>query len=220
MTIEPDRQQRPETATQEAILSAAERLFAAEGVARASLRAITAEAGVNLAAVHYHFGSKEGLVRAVLARRVRPMTRRRFELLDEAERLAPQDVREIVRAFVRPPLEMVERERGGHAFARFMLGVFQDPKQEMRDMLFEELRSTLERFTGALHAALPHLPRSEIYWRFHFMVGVLVHTIALGSLVQSYSGGLCDPHDVDGVTDRIVGFVTSGLEAPAPGEAP
>ncbi len=204
--------------TKEAILTAAERLFAAEGVTGASLRAITGEAGVNLAAVHYHFGSKEGLVRAVLARRLEPLARRRFELLDRAEEASggQPSIDAVVRAFVQPPLEMIQRERGGHAFARFMLGVLQDPKPEMRGLILEQLRETLDRFTGALGARLPGLPRAEIFWRFHFMVGVMVHTIALGDMVHRYSDGLCDPLDVDGVTRRIVDFVVGGFERPTP----
>ncbi len=207
--------------TKEAILAAAERLFAAEGVPRASLRAITSEAGVNLAAVHYHFQSKEGLVRAVLERRWQPLSERRFELLERAERSAAgaPSAEEVVRAFVGPPLEMIQRERGGHAFARFMLGAFIDPKGEVREMLLEQLKETIDRFTDALSAALPHLPRAEIYWRFHFMVGVMAHTIALGSLVHGYSGGLCDPHDVEGVTQRMVDFVVGGFQAPSPAGA-
>ncbi len=202
--------------TKAVILTAAERLFAAEGVTGASLRAITGEAGVNLAAVHYHFGSKEGLVRAVLARRLEPLARRRFELLDRAEAASggKPSIEAVVRAFVQPPLEMVQRERGGHAFARFMLGVLQDPKPEMRELILEQLRETLDRFTSALGAGLPGLPRAEIFWRFHFMVGVMVHTIALGEMVHRYSDGLCNPLDVDGVTRRIVDFVVAGFETP------
>lgn len=208
----------PEFDTKESILAAAEKLFAAEGVPRASLRAITNEAGVNLAAVHYHFQSKEGLVDAVLERRLEPLRQRRFELLERAERESDSAVaaEAVVRAFVQPALEMVQRERGGHAFARFMLGVFQDPKAEMRELLFEHLKETIERFTDALGRSLPDLPRAEIFWRFHFMVGVMVHTIALGSVVHRYSGGLCDPVDVEGVTNRIVSFVVAGLNEPAP----
>ena len=201
--------------TKKAILTTAERLFAAEGVERASLRAITGEAGVNLAAVHYHFGSKEGLVRAVLARRLGPLTRRRLELLDRAERDGGS-IDDVVRAFIEPALAMVRSEPGGHAFARFMLSASQDPKAEMREAVFAELRETIERFSTALRSHLPHLPETEIFWRFHFMIGVMVHSIALGSVVHEISGGLCDPHDVKGVSDRIVAFVVAGLRAPHP----
>lgn len=206
-----------ESATKEAILNAAERLFAEAGIARASLRAITGAADVNLAAVHYHFGSKEGLVRAVLTRRLAPLTRRRFELLDAAEHKDPPDLRAVVRAFVQPALEMVQRVRGGHAFARFLLTLFQDPKAETRELVLDQLHETVDRFTGALGRALPELPRAEIFWRFHFMVGVMAHTIALGSLVHRYSGGLCDPLDVETVTDHIVDFVAAGFATPPPG---
>jgi AcrR family transcriptional regulator len=67
--------------TKERILDAAERLFAAHGFAGTSLRAVTKEAGVNLAAVHYHFGTKEDLLRAVLSRIVIPVNRERLEML-------------------------------------------------------------------------------------------------------------------------------------------
>ncbi len=216
MTPDPPKS-ATELNTKEAILNAAEELFSVEGVHRASLRAITSSAAVNLAAVHYHFGSKDGLVRAVLARRLEPLTVRRFELLDEAMSAGTADARAIVRAFVQPPLEMIQTHPGGHAFARFVLQLSQDPSPEARDLLLQELQETLERFTTALASALPDLPREEIFWRFHFMVGVMAQTIALGTLVERYSGGLCDPHDVEGVTERMVAFVAGGFEAPVIG---
>lgn len=203
------------TDTKEAILSAAERLFADRGVPRASLRAITGEAEVNLAAVHYHFGSKQGLVRAVLARRLEPLNQRRFDLLSEAEDAsggAPA-VGEIVRAFVLPALEMVQQEPGGHAFARFLLSAFQDPNPEFRELLLEQFRDTIERFSRALQKSLPHLPLEEVYWRFHFMVGVMAHTVALGFVVHRFSNGLCDPLDLEAVTNRMVSFLVGGMES-------
>jgi AcrR family transcriptional regulator len=213
MTAEPIQQDQP--GTKEAILAAAERLFAEHGVQGASLRAITGEAGVNLAAVNYHFGSKEGLVEAIVSRRLKPLSARRLELLDRALGASPSrpDVAEVVRAFVAPALEMIQNEPGGHAFARFILSAFQDPRPEMRDMLLGQFEETIRRFTDALGKSLPELPPVEIFWRFHFMVGVMAHTVGLGFAVERFSGGICDPGDIDSVTERMVGFVAGGLRS-------
>lgn len=198
------------------LLDAAEHLFAHEGVDRASLRAITQAAGANLAAVHYHFGSKEALVREVLARRLNPLHQRRIELLDrvEAENADPA-VEHVVRAFVQPTLEMVQRERGGHAFARFVCRTFSEPDEDLRDIVLDQFRETATRFTTAFARALPGLPREELFWRFHFMVGSMVHTAGLGFLAHHLSGGLCNPADLDGLTTRLVGFLSGGLQAEA-----
>lgn len=198
------------------LLDAAEHLFANEGVDRASLRAITQAAGANLAAVHYHFGSKEALVREVLARRLSPLNQRRIKLLDrvEAENRAPS-VEDVVRAFVQPTLEMVQRERGGHAFARFVCRTFSEPDETFHDIILDQFRGIVARFSTALGRALPGLPREELFWRFHFMVGSMVHTAGLGFLAHRLSDGLCDPTDVDGLTTRLVGFLSGGLEAEA-----
>jgi AcrR family transcriptional regulator len=207
--------------TRRDLLDAAERLFADLGVHRASLRSITREAGTNLAAVHYHFGSKEGLVRAVLNRRLGPLNRRRLELLGEAERRHGGDppVEEIVSSFVLPALEMVQKVRGGHAFARFLGRTFSEPSEAIRSVILQEFGEIIERFTGALARALPELPPAEVYWRFHFMVGSMAHTVGLGFLAHRFSGGLCNPLDVDSVNRNLVHFVTGGMAMPPSEEA-
>ena len=202
--------------TKQNLLEAAEELFADQGVHRASLRAITQAAGANLAAVHYHFGSKEELLKAVLARRLAPLNRRRLELLDAV--LAEHDpapVDAIARAFVSPVLEMVRRDQGGHAFARFVSRTFSEPDPALRTLVLEAFGEVVERFTGALRAALPHLEHDEIFWRFLFMIGAMTQTAGFGFLMRQLSCGICDPDDTEAVTDRLVRFLAAGLAAPA-----
>jgi AcrR family transcriptional regulator len=212
----PESRPSPSSKTRRDLLDAAERLFADFGVDRASLRSITRDAGANLAAVHYHFGSKEGLVRAVLNRRLAPLNQRRLELLGEAERRhggAPP-VEEIVTSFVLPALEMVQKERGGHAFARFLGRTFSEPNEAIRSVILQEFGEIIERFTAALARALPELPPAEVYWRFHFMVGSMAHTVGLGFLAHRFSGGLCNPLDIDSVNRNLIQFVTGGMAMP------
>ena len=204
----------PGQATRDALLDAAETLFARHGVDATSLRRITGEAGANLASVNYHFGSKEGLVRAVLSRRLGPLNRERIERLDRclAEAEGPPPVAGIVRAFAEPPLEMMRREPAGHDFARLVMRTFTEPEPRLRGAVMEQFAEVVERFTDALGRALPHLPPAEIHWRFHFVVGAMVHTLGLGFLLERFSGGICDPSDVEGTLDRLVAFAVGGLE--------
>ena len=211
-------QSAPES-TKGALLDAAERLFAEAGVDATSLRAITQAAGANLASVNYHFGSKEGLVRAVLARRIGPLNRERIARLEQSERDgASPALDQVVRAFVAPTLEMVRSEAGGPAFARFVVRAFTEPNPALRSMLEEQFREVVARFTAVLARCLPELPAEDVHWRFHFMVGAMVHTVGLGSIAHRYSDGICDPLDVEGVADRLVAFLTGGLRQPPTGE--
>src|SRR5215208_668302 len=105
-------------ATREGLLDAAEDLFSELGIQAASLRAITQRAGANLAGVHYHFGSKQGLVRAVFKRRLEPLNRERLDLLGACEREGA-GVEAVLRAFIAPLLRMArEYPDGGTPFAR------------------------------------------------------------------------------------------------------
>ncbi len=204
------------TDTKTSLLDAAERLFAEHGIAGASLRAITREAAANLAAVHYHFGSKEGLVRAVFGRRLEPLNRERLERLaacDPAAGMAA--VEPIVEAFVAPPLRMIGNQPGGRAFAQLLSRALLEPAAGSRQLVLEQFEEVIERFTDALGRALPELSREEILWRFHFMVGSLAFTAGLGFLVERRTGVPAASADPEPVITRLVTFLTGGLQQPA-----
>jgi AcrR family transcriptional regulator len=206
------------TDTQEALLDAAESLFAEHGIQASSLRAITQQAGANLAAVHYHFGSKEGLVRAVFSRRLGPLNQERLGRLDECER-ADGGVEEVLRAFVGPVLRMKrEAPEGSRQFARLMGRSFTEPSEEVRAIMTEEFGPLIRRFSDALSRRLPHLPRPQILWRLHFAAGAMAHTAACGYLLEHHSEGACRAGDPEAL-EHLVVFLSAGLRAPAAANA-
>lgn len=207
------------SSTRERLLDAAERLYSEQGIDATSLRAITAAADANLAAVHYHFGSKQALTEAVFGRRIVPLNEQRISRLDELERGGePVALSDIIEAFILPAFT-VGRDpvHGGERFVRLMGRIYTEPGGELNDLLVQQFGSVMRRFTRALERALPHLSREEVLWRFHFMVGTMIHTVADPVKIGRLSGGLCDPEDVEGVTRRMVAFLAGGLRAPLPG---
>src|SRR6516162_9558208 len=106
--------------TKEKIMDIAEGLFGEQGYGSTSLRQIIAEAGVNLAAVHYHFGTKEELLDAAVVRKLAPINAERLKLLDEAAARAggePMTIEAFLDAFLRPA---VMQARVDPSFCRFM----------------------------------------------------------------------------------------------------
>lgn len=201
--------------TKDRILDAAELLFADHGFAGTSLRMVTSAAEVNLAAVNYHFGSKEGLVEAVFARRLGPMNRERLRRLDELERRhcdLPVPLEELVLAFVDPPLRMTAH--AGATVVRLVGQAMSRPDDQTRRVFAAQFREIVRRFSAAMGRALPRLSDADLLWRMLFMVGAMAHTMALAEELREISGGRCDPDDVDATLDRLVTFVSAGLRAP------
>lgn len=201
--------------TRDALLDAAERLFADVGIDAASLRSITNEAGANLASVNYHFGSKDGLVKAVLSRRFRPITEIRLSMLDACEGRAGDgdlSLECVLRAFVSPVIRMLanDPDQGGH-FIRFMGRLHAELNETTEPMLTAEFGETLARFDAALRRALPDLPLDQLYWRFHFAMGAMLHTISCGRLLTQYTNGLCNYDDPEEIIDRLVTFMAAGM---------
>ncbi|HEY0782271.1 MAG TPA: TetR/AcrR family transcriptional regulator [Thermoanaerobaculia bacterium] len=204
------------TPTRDTLLDAAESLFAEEGIQAASLRAITRHANANLAAVHYHFGSKEALVRAVFARRLEPIKAERRQLLEAVDLTADDAVEQVVSAFLSPVLRLLQEGSDGvRNFARLMGRAISEPGSEIRTMIKQELAPELHRFLEALAVLVPHLDPSELMWRFHFMAGAMAHTTACGAMIEEMSQGRCSPRDSEGTLRYLVTFLAAGLRAPA-----
>ena len=212
-----------ETDTRKLILDAAERLFMEQGYEATSTRMVTAAAKVNLAAVNYHFGSKEGLMQAVLRRRLQYLNEERLRVLDEAEAKAagqPLKPSQIVDGFFGTLLRMARDENaGGRTFLRLVGRSMSEPASFIRTLLASEYADVMERYKVALFRALPNVPQAEIVWRFHFMLGATSYAIA-GTDALELVTDLHSNEDPDiqaaKLLDRLMSFLLGGLRAPLP----
>lgn len=210
--------------TRERILDAAEGLFMARGYDGTSMRLITGEAGVNLAAANYHFGSKEALMREVFRRRLDWLNSERLRVLDELEHKAggkPLKPSQIVDGFFGTLLRMADDEaRGGITFLRLLGRTLTEPSDFIRTFLADEYREVVDRYKAALFMALPDVPKAEIVWRFHFMLGATSYAIAGTDalrLVTDWQIEAADAEDrLDRLLPRLMSFLLGGLRAPLP----
>lgn len=204
--------------TKERILATAERLFARQGIEATSLRQITAEAEVNLAAVNYHFQSKDELVRQVYVRRIRPMNAARLEKLG---RVTPGDLDGLLEAFFEPVIDMALGMDGGqYMVAQFLGRVYTEPHGMVSSLLLTEMRETVQAFLAAFGRELPHLGQQELFWRMHFVIGTMAHTLAAGEKMRVMSNGLVDPRRKDIVLPQLKAFAKAGLRAPSLEQTP
>ena len=199
--------------TKTRILDAAEKLFAEHGPGGTSLRDITAAAGVNLAAVNYHFQSKEALMRAVVDRRIIPVQEARLARLAEAADVEGRpDLTKVIEAFILPPLEMLLT---APQFVPLMGRIYTEP-QFVEEILKKHIFPMKTRLMEALTRACPHLSPETMMWRIHFSIGSMTHIMAGTHIIRLSSGGACDPTDVKRLRSQLVAFLVAGFEAPEP----
>jgi AcrR family transcriptional regulator len=200
--------------TRSRILDVAEELFGEQGLDRVSIRDITRKARVNLAAIHYHFGSKEDLIAAVFERRVVPVNEARLVALDRLERAAgrrgPQ-LGPILEAFVRPALQSsLQASKGGTAFAKLFGRCLSEPSPEVEALLKRQFEPLAERMQAALKRALPHLSRSEIFWRMKFTYGALHHWLLTK---DKFRPDWVQDVNVETQTQKLISFAAAGFRA-------
>lgn len=197
------------------LLEAAERLFAKGGEEATSLRAVTREAHANVAAVHYHFGGRDGLLREVLDRHVGPINDRRHELLDAAVRTAAQPpLPALVEAFVRPDLESLARLREEEPqLARFIGRAYSQPSPAVAGAVIEQFTATARRFVPLLAARLPGLGAEELDARMDMVV-----TLITGLFARAAPAGTSPPlrtEDLETQVARLVSIVVGMLSTPS-----
>ncbi|MDD2885818.1 MAG: TetR family transcriptional regulator [Dechloromonas sp.] len=210
--------------TRERILDAAERLFMAHGYDGTSMRQITSEAAVNLAAVNYHFGSKESLMQEVFRRRLDWLNEERMQVLHRLELEAgdqPVKPSAIVDAFFGTLLRMADDDkRGGMTFLRLLGRTLTEPSEFIRTFLAHEYQTVMDRYKEALFKALPEVPKAEIVWRFHFMLGATSYAIAGTDALRLVTDWQIEEEDstdrLDRLVPRLMSFLIGGLRAPLP----
>src|SRR5437667_5276247 len=153
----------PGRPTRERVLATAERLFATRGIDAVSVRDITDAAGANLAAVNYYFGSKHGLIVAIVQRRADQLGRRRSELLDALDASGSVDLRSVIRAMVLPTAELVAADPSGRFYVSFLAAL--DDHPDLMPVL-DVFDASTERYLRVLARATPGMPQVERVLRF------------------------------------------------------
>jgi AcrR family transcriptional regulator len=204
-----------QAATKAAVFNAAERLVALNGFQNVSVRDITSEAGVNLASVNYHFGSKDGLLFEIFRRRAAELNRERARMLHEASDRngGKPSVRDILEAYFAPPLRWAAPDNERRISLQFIIRARSEGAEQVREVLQHDV-SHLARFAEALFAARPDLPREDVYWRLHFVLGMLHNNrFAEFDRLHHLSGGLTREGDVHVLLKRMLDFAEAGFLA-------
>jgi AcrR family transcriptional regulator len=207
--------QAEEDGTRDRILKTAERMFAARGFNGVSVRELAAAANVNIASIGYHFRNKEGLLAEVYRRHCEPMIEERLRGLAAAADLSgPARVAAIIEAFVRPALQQVQAEEGA-TFIRLRAVLSGENSELLEKLVAENFDQSSSAFIDALCECLPHLTRTDICWRFHFLLGTVYYTAAGPHRIHAFSHGQCDPADTEAVIKELLPFMTRAFAAPA-----
>jgi AcrR family transcriptional regulator len=197
--------------TRERILGAAEELFASRGFAGASLRQVTSTANVNLAAVNYHFGSKDKLIEEVFRRRLDDLNGRRMDALaalgDEA------GLEDVLDAFIRPALDLSLQRDGGSAFVRVLARAYAEHDGQLRKFLSDNYGHVLKQFAAAFARRLPHLDKQELYWRLDIVAGALTYAMADFGVIQR-KDGVSEQQHRERAASHLIRFAVAGLRAP------
>lgn len=198
--------------TKERILGAAEELFAQQGFRATSLRQVTSRADVNIAAVNYHFGSKENLVNEVFRRRMDGMSEQRLELLKDAVNRSPGELEPILGAFVEPALALGRDRHGGSAFIRVIARAYAEQNDSLRSFLSERYGHVHREFAKAVNTCVPQLSKQELYMRLDFLAGALTYAMADFGSIKRPSNVDEDDHRKT-VANQLIRFAAAGIRS-------
>jgi len=218
MTISRFKARTADQGTRDKILEAAETLVAEQGFDRVSLREITAAAGVNLAAVHYHFGSREALIDEIISRYVAPINLERLRLLDEAEARHgenPVPLGGILDAFLRPlSTHAAGAGRSTMLFYKLLGRCLGMQSQPLPGAVLPALEQMGARFAQALRRVLPWVPEEVVFWRLHFIHGAITNTLLHSETLVRLAGGRAGNPSSAQVYGYLMTFCAAGLQAP------
>nr|WP_321468887.1 TetR family transcriptional regulator [uncultured Desulfobulbus sp.] len=203
-----------QVSTREKIIQAAVELFAEKGLDATSMRDITNQAGVNLAAINYHFGSKKGLIAEVFSTNLDPLNTARLARLDQLvhEQNTPS-LEAVLDAFIGPVVQYyLDAPKGNNAFMRLMSRCLNEPSSHIEHVKhhFDPL---MERFEAVFTRALPDHSPTEIFWGLHFTIGTVHHTLAVLSQLQHLPHCPEEPIIGEHVAQYLIAYTAAGMRA-------
>jgi len=202
--------------TRDRILDAAEHLFAARGFHGCSIRDITGEAEVDVALANYHFGSKQGLLEAVFARRAEDLNAERLARLDAvlaASGRRTPSLEAIIDAFTHPLLDRSTRGSAGWKSYFALIAEVNNSPEFGGILMTRHFDPVVQRFIAAIRLALPGSAERDIYWAYQFLSGALTLTFAETGRIDKLSAGACRSSDLDSVHERLVPYCAAGFRA-------
>ena len=207
----------PPAETRDRVLDAAERLFAERVIEAVSIRDITRAAGANLAAINYHFGSKQELVTEIFSRRLTPLNQKRLALLDAAEQKArgkPVRLEVILEAFIRPAAEQAFAcTCGSKTFMQLFGRCLSEPDAAVERLIHSHFERIIQRFNAAVLRTLPGLSEQELFWRMSFIGGALHHALLLSGKPSLMPLGMHKRLHPEELIHRLIAFAAAGLRA-------
>jgi len=208
----------PDNKTATRLFDVAEALFSEHGYALTTVRDIAAKSKVNQALINYHFKNKRGLFNAVFERRATVLLKERADLLRAAKIKAkkkPIPLKELIYAFVYPPLRMASEDKGGRSFVKLQARLHNEPKEiesALRAKLYDKV-SLL--FIDELKRTLPKLSESSICWRLIFVMGLYLYVASNTGRLEVISKGRAKGGNLKQALPEILNFCEQGfLSAP------
>ncbi|MGR3321202.1 MAG: TetR/AcrR family transcriptional regulator [Sagittula sp.] len=192
--------------TRTAILDAAEVLFANNGINATSLRGIMEEAKVSVSLIHYHFGKREDLVRAVILRRIPQFEEERLSMLRRAQAATGDTkLRLLLEAYFLPTiLSGTTNSTGMRTYVRFLTQLDLLGEAWADELIAEFFSDFQTRFLHEVGACFPELSETELYWRLHLLLCVGMYTAGGSGRVRKFSGNLVNPNDPKGFIDNLM----------------
>ena len=204
--------------TRQQLIRTAIRQFALHGFDAPSIRDLTVAAGVNQAAINYHFGSKDGLIKAIFEELATPIIEERLKVLDELERQAgvkPLSLDSVIKVMVEPVVRRAKKGKDGQRdLAKLLLiasSLGSKPIEHQIETMHDELAL---RFVAAISRAVPHLSRVEVMWRYKFSLGALLYCLSdhmQNNRLRRLSGGECDTENPDEILHNLVPYIVAGF---------
>ena len=188
-------------------------MFAERGFAGTTLRNVVSEAGVNLAAVHYHFGSKEELFRAVVTRFARPVVEQELNLLSELKAKAElPSVEAILMAMVKPSLEILSQDDANRLIRAKFMGRCRTEPEPVQSIAYEEFAPAMEAFLDVLQRVLPEQSRSQLGWKLDLVITALVRVLMEADKPYALLKTI-DSADIQAATQQLVQFLSPGMRS-------